>query len=287
MNQIMHSRKQIKQYFISLLFLCSLLIISCESGQNNMGDKINTEIANKIIQINPSNLKDTILQLQNYGNRTQWEKQWETAQWIAKQFKRYRTEVDFHTYEYNVKNWPNVVAKIKGNVLPDQTIMVIAHLDSISDKGQLVGPGADDNGSGVAAILEIARVLKTVPLNRSVIFVIFSNEEDGSRGSKTFAQKVVTRKMDIHAVINLDVLGYNKPDRPFYLGAEKAHKTYKHKLKAVYRMSRNFCLGFIHGKDVLTVAGRPPNRELVKTISQMIRQYSSLKINDIVKDGCG
>ena len=165
--------------------------------------------------------------------------------------------------------------------------MLIAHLDSIAFNPEKQAPGADDNGSGVAAILEIARIIKDISMKNSISFCIFSNEETGTRGSKAFVKFAKKEGINIKAVINLDVLGYNRPKKPFYLKAVKSHKSFKHKLKAVYRMIKNYCLGYFHGEDVLKVTGRPPNGDLVKRTSKIIRKYSELKVDEIISDDCG
>ena len=270
-----------------LLSLCASLLVLFDQQVKGAEIDVHSQILNAIEKVDAKNLRNTIAHLQAYDNRKTWEKQWKTAQWLDEQFKTMGLEVNLHTYEWKGKKWPNVVAKIEGNTNPDQIIMPIAHLDSISDSKLMIAPGADDNGSGVAVILEIARILKEVPISKSVVFSIFSNEERGASGSKAFVQKAIDDHLDIRAVINLDVLGYNRPKRLFYFKAVNAQRTLKHKLKAIYRMCSNYFLGYINGENVLTVAGRPLNANLVKTTSNTIRQYSDLKLKETVKEDCG
>jgi Zn-dependent M28 family amino/carboxypeptidase len=237
--------------------------------------------------VDDSRLRKSIAQLQSLGNRITWEKQWEAANWVSGEFKKVGVEVGIHTYEFNGKTWPNVVAEIRGRKLPGEIIMPIAHIDSISDSPQKMAPGADDNGSGVAVILEMARVLKETPMERTVMFGIFTNEEPGSVGSKAYARQASKDGLDIKSVINLDILGYNRPAWPFYWDAVQAHATVKHKMKAIIRMVRNYLTGVIKGKDILIVAGKDANRDLVSMTAQIIRDSSGLKVKEMVGEDCG
>ncbi|MDR7554472.1 MAG: M28 family metallopeptidase [Armatimonadota bacterium] len=94
----------------------------------------------------------------------------------------------------------NVVATKRGTTRADEIVVVGAHLDSVPGS-----PGANDNASGVAVVLEAARVLADVPLARTVQFVLFSAEELGLHGSAAFAGE---RRAGVVAMINLDMVGW-------------------------------------------------------------------------------
>ncbi|MBS1571547.1 MAG: M20/M25/M40 family metallo-hydrolase [Bacteroidetes bacterium] len=101
-------------------------------------------------------------------------------------------------------NSTNLVVTKTGTVYPNIFVIVCGHYDSI------VGPGVDDNGSGVASILEIARILKDVPTEYSIKFINFSGEEQGLKGSYNYVANVVNAtnpKMNIKVVFNLDQVG--------------------------------------------------------------------------------
>jgi Zn-dependent M28 family amino/carboxypeptidase len=70
-------------------------------------------------------------------------------------------------------------------------------------------PGADDNASGVSALLEIARILSNVSLNHSIIFVLFSGEEQGKLGSTYYADYIDKTDVDLDLLINLDMIGFS------------------------------------------------------------------------------
>lgn len=101
----------------------------------------------------------------------------------------------------------NVAAYLPGS---DSTrVMVTAHLDARSEDNQAFTPGADDNGTGVACVVEAARVLSEHnPLN-SLEFVLFSGEEVGLFGSHRYVSEVMGTDKDILAVLNADMFGYD------------------------------------------------------------------------------
>ena len=105
----------------------------------------------------------------------------------------------------------NLVASHRGVINPDRKIVLGAHYDSISldrpQSEQDFAPGADDNATGVAAVLEIARLLRDRQTGMTVEFVLFGAEELGLVGSAAHAAAVSSRGEDVAAMIGLDVLG--------------------------------------------------------------------------------
>ncbi|XWX03890.1 M20/M25/M40 family metallo-hydrolase [Aggregatilineales bacterium SYSU G02658] len=109
----------------------------------------------------------------------------------------------------------NVVAVIQGTEPGAGTVVVGAHYDSIGqpmDSGTAYAPGANDNATGVAAILEIARILSAKPHRSSIMLVAFSAEEVGRRGSIAFARYLVEQRVDVIGMFNIDGIG-NANDR--------------------------------------------------------------------------
>jgi hypothetical protein len=113
----------------------------------------------------------------------------------------------------------NVVAHIEGSdpILKHQYIVIGAHYDHIGMGGKnsssrmpdtlAVHNGADDNASGVAAVLEIAQKLATVTPKRSVLVVAFAAEEQGLLGSRYFVENPIVPNDSIVAMVNIDMLG--------------------------------------------------------------------------------
>lgn len=102
----------------------------------------------------------------------------------------------------------NVVAEKTGETYPDDVYIVCSHYDSTSPSRLTLAPGADDNASGTAAVLEAARVLAPVPLDFTVRFIAFSAEEWGLWGSRAYAAAARAAGESILGVVNLDMIAY-------------------------------------------------------------------------------
>ena len=101
------------------------------------------------------------------------------------------------------RTFPNIVGTLTGTTCPEKTLIVGAHYDGVS-----AGPGADDNASGVAAMLEVARVLSAQPLQASVDFAAFSFEEAGLVGSSQMAGAADSADRELLGMINFDMIAY-------------------------------------------------------------------------------
>ena len=102
----------------------------------------------------------------------------------------------------------NIEAVLPGQGAADEIIVVGAHYDSVADS-----PGADDNASGVAALLELARLLAGTTLPRTVRFVAFANEEapffyGDEMGSNLYAARAQAQGEHVEAMLSLETLGY-------------------------------------------------------------------------------
>ncbi len=120
-------------------------------------------------------------------------------------------EVRFEPFTYSGgRTSRNVVAEKTGETYPDDIYVICAHYDSTSPSAtrETLAPGADDNASGTAAVLEAARVLALFPLDFTVRFIAFSAEEWGLYGSRAHASAARTAGERILGVINLDMIAY-------------------------------------------------------------------------------
>jgi hypothetical protein len=100
----------------------------------------------------------------------------------------------------------NVVGEIAGRD-PSQVYLVLAHFDSLNPADLSSSPGADDNATGVAAMLEIARLLSGYELAHPVRFFATNVEEVGLQGVKAFAARAAAEGTPIAAAFNLDAVG--------------------------------------------------------------------------------
>lgn len=102
----------------------------------------------------------------------------------------------------------NVVAKLTGTENPELVYVVGSHYDSVA-----VGPGADDDTSGTAALLEAARVLAKHPQPATIIFCSFTGEEAGLLGSREFVRLAQANKLQIVGALNNDMIGWANDNR--------------------------------------------------------------------------
>ena len=113
--------------------------------------------------------------------------------------------------EYNRLNglpWYNLIVTFPGTVYPDEVVVLAGHLDSKSETKPLTGaPGADDNATGAATLLEAVRLFRDAHFQRTVQVIFFTGEELGMLGSQGYVKDHDTRR--IVAVYNMDMFGYD------------------------------------------------------------------------------
>jgi hypothetical protein len=104
----------------------------------------------------------------------------------------------------------NVIATLRGSTSPDRVYVVSGHYDSrVTDvlDGTSDAPGADDDASGVAAVMELARVFATRPTEATIMFVAYAGEEQGTFGSVFMAQQLRTAGTDVQGMFSNDIVG--------------------------------------------------------------------------------
>jgi len=122
---------------------------------------------------------------------------------------RFSTTLEVTTRRINSQN---VLARLPGAKFPDESIMLAAHWDAYGvgapdSNGATVRPGANDDALGVAGVLDLARVLRAgEPLDRSVIFALWTAEESGLLGSKAYSSAPVHSLELTAANLTLDIL---------------------------------------------------------------------------------
>jgi peptidase M28-like protein/WD40 repeat protein len=135
------------------------------------------------------------------------------ASYLFDRYKSFGYEPEYQRFEYRVRNAPtgqtaNVIATLKGTTNPELVYVVSSHYDSVA-----VGPGADDDTSGTAALLETARILARHPLPATVIFASFTGEEAGLLGSREFVRRAVDGGVKIVGALNNDMIGWSNDYR--------------------------------------------------------------------------
>jgi hypothetical protein len=234
------------------------------------------------LEISEQSLFNTLKEMESWGNRTTWEKQNAVADDLYRRLKHNKgLDVYFHRYEEGGQAYKNVVARIPGKKDPGAVLIFCAHYDS-HPAGLAAGgraPGVDDNATGIAVLLEGARVLAGNTINNSVELVFFSNEEQDHKGSKAYVKDLAAGGRIIKGVINIDTIGYAQPswsvlwqeaqgkgpfEKWFYLAKQVLKKP-------VYYLQT----GFKNPDEILLIGGRPVNASFVEKI------YSRLKMADV------
>jgi hypothetical protein len=131
------------------------------------------------------------------------------TQFVYEHFESLGLEVKYHDYNWGGNNWRNVVATKPGLTDPDDIYIVCAHVDSISNDPYNYAPGADDNASGVTAVMIAADILSQYDFDYTIRFVTFTGEEQGLIGSRYYAQYAYSESNNILGVLNLDMIAYD------------------------------------------------------------------------------
>ncbi|MFW9831234.1 MAG: M28 family peptidase [Candidatus Thorarchaeota archaeon] len=141
----------------------------------------------------------------------------EAVDYIASVFNDAGLEVSF---QHLGSEGPNVIGKLPGgNAYNNQCIVVGAHFDSYPGSSN----GADDNGSGIAAVLEMAKAMSQNFYNYTILFVGFNAEESGLVGSSAFASKLENENVSVALMYNFDMLLWESPNAPLDRKIEIIH----------------------------------------------------------------
>ncbi|MEX2490976.1 MAG: M28 family peptidase [Nitrospirales bacterium] len=158
------------------------------------------------------------------------------AEYIRAEFEAAGYDVRRQQYDVSGKICENIEAEVRGTDRPEDILVIGAHYDSV--KGS---PGANDNGTGVAAMLVLARQFVHSPASRTLRFVAFANEEPPffqtrDMGSWVYARRSRQRNENIILMISLETIGY-------YTDAPNSQR-YPPPLSLIYPSTGNF-IGFV------------------------------------------
>ena len=196
---------------IFFCFCCCLLLIisstptSCSYSNSEFKSFNNNNIIEMINQINESRIMYFFENLMEFGVRyTGTDNCSKAGDWIYDEFQQMGLDVQFHDWKHRKFESRNVVATLPGDDPFSNAIFIIcAHYDTYP-----TSPGANDDGSGIVAILAIAEILSQYSFKHTIQFITFSGEEVGTYGSFKYAVEAYDRGDNIIAVLNLDIIGY-------------------------------------------------------------------------------
>ncbi len=178
----------------------------------------------------------------------------QASDWISSEFEKCQLDVIRQTFEVNKQDCDNIIAEMKGSVAPEEILVVGAHYDSVMDC-----PAANDNGSGVAGMLAIARELSKKEFEKTIRFVAFVNEEPPhfhteNMGSLVYAKQCRQDNDLIILMLSLETIGYYTD--------EKNSQRYPFPFSLFYPSTGNF-VGFISN-----VKSRKQLRQVIKHFRQ-------------------
>jgi len=187
----------------------------------------------------------------------------EAADFIQKSFEEIGYSVDLIPYEIYGVTFTNIIAEKPGNKPANGILLIGAHYDSCYN------PGADDNASGVAGLIELARLLKDVPFTHTLRFAAFVNEEPpffltDQMGSTVYAKHVKSKGEPLLAAVILEMLG-------FYSEKNFSQK-YLPLLGPFYPNRANF----------IAIVGNIPSRKIVKSLYKGFKASSTFPVERIV-----
>ena len=128
---------------------------------------------------------------------------WQAGDWIYSEFEDMGLGVRYQNWSYSGYSGHNIEGTIEGyNESSDEIYIICAHYDTVSGS-----PGADDDGSGVAAVLTAAYLMKDYPFEHTVRFVTFDGEEEGLLGSHEYVEEAYNNGDNIIGTLNADMIG--------------------------------------------------------------------------------
>jgi hypothetical protein len=218
---------------------------------------VNPKVQEMMGQVSEARMKAILEKLESFGTRNTMSNADDPVRgvgaartWILKEMQSYSPKLQVRFEKFRVKKQGqrifkdvdlyNVVAVLPGTKMPETTVIVSGHYDSLNlgtrPAGAAPGPGADgagapgnttanmsladfeknaelpapgvcDDGSGTAAVMELARVMSQYEFDKTITFIAFAGEEQGLIGSSLQAVKARKENQVIEAVLNNDIIG--------------------------------------------------------------------------------
>jgi hypothetical protein len=170
------------------------------------------DIADMISDITAASCESTLTRLSSFATRYSFTDLCRQAEdTVYNRMDDNPLTPSYFDFSYWGTGMRDVIGELPGTVSPESVIVVCGHLDCTSGDPYNNAPGAEDNGSGSAAVLEAARVLSQYQPELTIRFITFSGEEQGLIGSDEYADSMQTAGEIIVAVINLDMVAYRGP----------------------------------------------------------------------------
>ena len=168
------------------------------------------KIDSLVAMVSQTLLAETITKFVGFRTRHSLTSEFSAAaNWIKSNLEEHGFSVSKRTISVGNSTSFNVVADRQGSGTNRRLVIVTAHLDSVNRMGGVaaIAPGADDNGSGAAGVLEIGRILATRSAENDLRLILFGGEEQGLLGSQQYVESLDSvDRFRIDSVINMDMI---------------------------------------------------------------------------------
>ena len=218
-----------KLRFFIMLLLC-LWVLAANSLAQKSKEKPNAEITKMLKEVSAKRIESDIRKLVSFGTRNTLSEQDNPTRgigaardWIFAEFQKISADcgnclqVEKQTFLQpkanripEPTNLTNVIATLRGTINPERIYVVSGHYDSMCSSptdAKCDAPGANDDASGTAAVIEMARVMSKQKFDATIIFMAVPGEEQGLLGAAYFAEQAKQNKMDIEAMFTNDIIG--------------------------------------------------------------------------------
>lgn len=205
----------------------------------------NPQIRMLLDAVSSDSIRASIEHLSSYWNRRYDSRYiWDVQDWLVAYYEHLGIDTvmlhDFPVPDSGIETADNILAIQWGTKTPNEFVICGAHYDSWNSDGTdpdtIRAPGADDNASGVAGILETARLLSRYTFDRSIIYANWCAEEIGLVGSAAYAKNMAEQGMDIVGYFNMDMNGYLEEGDEMHV-----HVVYRNRDSLIGNYFFNFC----------------------------------------------
>jgi hypothetical protein len=175
-----------------------------------MPDSLDSIVLEIMDQVDRSQFASIIQRLQDFQTRYSYTDSCRASElWVHDSLSAMGYETELLPFQYEGETWYNVVARKTGVLYPDSIYIISGHIDSRSYEDPYnLAPGAEDNATAVAAVMEAARIFTRYDFGCTIEFFVPSGEEQGLIGSAVYAQQCYGSSKNIAGVLNYDMISY-------------------------------------------------------------------------------
>ena len=181
--------------------------------QQARADRVEASIQNLVDEVDSQRWFNDVTALAGYNRHTHGSEILDARDWLVLQFEALPgLSVTTESFQVGGTTAFNVVAELTGSQRPDDWYIVGAHYDATSENPGTAAPGAEDNASGCAGVVEMARILTNHPPDATIIFICYSGEEQGLFGSVDHASQLISDGSDdqLQMMLNMDMIGFTE-----------------------------------------------------------------------------